>query len=148
MRATLRYKCAGLLSVDDVVLVEGFQCQEDRRRVKLGRLFFEPAQVGQVKEEFAAVAVVEYEVQLFAVCKRILHSNYKGMLNVLENAALRLGVLYLFFLSDHLLLKHFHSVEFFSFAMSNQHDLPISASAEDLEHAKVLYSGSIFVLTF
>ena len=118
-----------LLSIHDVHLVNGFQCQQDRRTVKLGRLLFEPSQVRQVKEQFAPIAVVQHKINTIVLSERVVEPHYERVLNHFQNTTFGLCVLDLVFFFDHLLLKDLHRIQLICLEVLDQQYFAICSSA-------------------
>jgi hypothetical protein len=90
--------------------VEVSQGQQDVSRVEAGVLGLEPLDVRQVVEQFTALTIVKYKVELFAIFEGVLEAHYEGMTEFFKHTALRHGVLDLLELPDDFLLEHFHGV--------------------------------------
>lgn len=87
-----RIKQVNLLSIHNLVLVEGLEPDHDIGGVELGRPLLELLHMLEVEEELAPVSVLEYEEQLCIVLEGRMHFYDKRTLDLLLKD--KIGVIY------------------------------------------------------
>lgn len=130
-----------LLSVDDVVFVEVFECEQNVGRIESGVLEFESLTVTNVEVQLAPVTVIQNKVESLEVLEGVFKSHNERVLHSFENATLADCVLNLTVLSNVLLLEDLHCVVLICLLVQDEKDLAIGAFPEDLKLRKVLNTG-------
>jgi hypothetical protein len=99
------------VAVDDVVRVQVVEGEGDFGGVELGDGVGEALRLAQQAEQLAALNKVHDHVQVLRVLERAPQGDEEGVLDLLQHAALVVGVLDLLHLDDLGLLEHFDGVE-------------------------------------
>jgi hypothetical protein len=127
------------VAVDDVVRVQVVEGERDLGGVELGDGVGEALGLAQQTKQLPALDKVHDHVQVLRILKGAPESNQERMLDLLEHAALVVGVLDLLHLDDLRLLEHLDGIEaLVVFGLHEMH-APEAAGAEgalDLEVAE------------
>lgn len=99
------------VAVDDLLLVDILQCEHQLGTVELGLVLAETERSSQVEEQLSADHEIRDEVQLGLGLEGEVQLHNKGMLNILQDDPLVLGVRLLVALLDHVLPQDLHRVE-------------------------------------
>lgn len=118
------------VTVDDVVRVQVVQGQGDLGGVELGDGVGEALGLAQQTKQLAALDKVHDHVQVLAVLEGAPQGDEEGVLDLLQHAALVVGVLDLLHLDDLRLLEHLDGVEALVVLGLHEMHAPEAARAE------------------
>lgn len=124
------------VTVDDVVRVQVVERERDFGRVELCDRIGKALALAQQAKQLAALDKVHDHVQILRVLKGAPERDEERVLDLLQHAALVVGVLDLLHLDDLRLLQHFDGVEALVVLALHEVDAPEAAGAEgalDLE---------------